>query len=246
MEDPFLTYSPSSDARPVSLRIHFRLSIAAYYICLTRAPDCRHALPTVYAPWCLSCRSFAPIYAGMAQAIAASPTGGNVRVARVDGWTYSLLCRRFRVRAFPSFLVFQGGYVYEHIGKRSSTGLLTFALPPPVPSAAAAAAAAEDEEASADGKATSSGSRAGKTLPVAAQDDVVVDGVRIDRVFGPMAPHWRVATYFSAIGGDLAAAGRGMSTAQLGGVVVGGGMALTVVIVVSLAVLTAPGFIKHD
>jgi len=182
----------------------------------------------------------------MAQAIAASPTGGNVRVARVDGWTYSLLCRRFRVRSFPSFLVFQGGYVYEHNGKRSSTGLLTFALPPPVPSAAAVAAAAEDGEAWANGEATSSGSRITKTLPVAAQDDVVVDGVRIDRAFGPMAPHWRVATYLSAIGGDLAAAGRGMSTAQLGGVVVGGGMALTVVIVVSLAVLTAPGFIKHD
>lgn len=210
----------------------------------------------VYAPWCSSCRLFAPTYVAIARAIADSPTGGSVRVARVDGWTYSVLCRRFRVNAFPSFVVVQGGYVYEHTGRWTPDGLLKFALPPSsrqselAPSAAdrdggGGSAAADDG----DGDGDSDGGRGaapGKFVAGPAQEDVVVNGARVDRPFGPMAPHWRLVTYLSAVGGELAAVGRDMSTVQLGGVVVGSGMALTVVIVVGLAVLTTPGVFKFD
>lgn len=209
-----------------------------------------------YAPWCSSCRSFAPTYDAVARAIAASPTGGNVRVARVDGWTYSVLSRRFRVNAFPSFVVLQGGYVYEHTGRWTPNGLLKFALPPPlrVLDLAAAAAAQRDgggNAAAADDGSNSNSDGDGGTATaqytaVAAQEDVVVNGERVDRPFGPMAPHWRLATYLSAVGGDIAAAGRDLSTVQLGGVVVGSGMALTFVIVLGLAVLTTPGVFKFD
>lgn len=213
---------------------------------------------TVYAPWCSSCRSFAPTYDAVARAIAASPTGGNVRVARVDGWTYNVLCRRFRVNAFPSFVVLQGGYVYEHTGKWTPDGLLKFALPPPLRALdlAAVAAAQRDgggndaaDDGGRDGISAGGGgggTATGKYTTVAAQEDVVVNGARVDRPFGPMAPHWRLATYLSAVGGDIAAAGRDLSTIQLGGVVVGSGMALTVVIVLGLAVLTTPGVFKFD
>ncbi|GAB0497314.1 hypothetical protein MMPV_008646 [Pyropia vietnamensis] len=207
-----------------------------------------------YAPWCSSCRSFAPTYNALARAIAESPTGGSVRVARVDGWTYSVLCRRFRVNVFPSFVVLQGGYVYEHTGRWTSDGLLKFALPPPLPpSGLGAAQRSGDGHAAADGGGGDINSDGGhgtgttrKYPAVAAQEDVVVNGARVDRPFGPMAPHWRLATYLSAVGGDIAAAGRDLSTVQLGGVVVGSGMALTVVIVLGLAVLTTPGVFKFD
>lgn len=209
----------------------------------------------VYAPWCTSCRSFAPTYDALARAIAASPTGGSVRVARVDGWTYSVLCRRFRVNAFPSFVILQGGYVYEHTGKWTPNGLLKFALPPPLRMSDLAAATAQKDEgghATADGNGGDGNNDGGrgtatrKYPAVAAQEDVVVNGARVDRPFGPMAPHWRLATYLSAVGGDIAAAGRDLSTVQLGGVVVGSGMALTFVIVLGLAVLTTPGVFKFD
>lgn len=236
-----------------AVRIPGLLPLFIYYFPFPRTP-----LPAaaVYAPWCSSCRSFAPTYDAVARAIAASPTGGNVRVARVDGWTYSVLSRRFRVNAFPSFVVLQGGYVYEHTGRWTPNGLLKFALPPPlrVLDLAAAAAAQTDGGGNAaaadDGSDSNSdgdgGTTTGQYTAVAAQEDVVVNGERVDRPFGPMAPHWRLATYLSAVGGDIAAAGRDLSTVQLGGVVVGSGMALTFVIVLGLAVLTTPGVFKFD
>lgn len=257
----FLTLSSSIDDAPTSFALFFAMSFASLLLSLflPTPPSFSYALSrsVVYAPWCSSCRSFAPTYVAVARAIAASPRGGSVRVARVDGWTYSVLCRRFRVNAFPSFVVFQGGYVYEHTGRWSPQGLVTFALPPPLrqsnlaPSAAdrdGGGSAAADEG---DGDGSSDGGRGAAAReyaaePAPAQEDVVVNGARVDRPFGPMAPHWRLATYLSAIGGELAAVGRDMSTVQLGGVVVGSGMALTVVIVVGLAVLTTPGVFKFD
>lgn len=255
---PFLSF--------VFLRLLLRLTLRVCVACrVVHELNARNFDSTVssgrwlvefYAPWCSSCRSFAPTYDAVARAIAASPTGGNVRVARVDGWTYSVLSRRFRVNAFPSFVVLQGGYVYEHTGRWTPNGLLKFALPPPlrVLDLAAAAAAQRDGGGNAaaadDGSDSNSdgdgGTTTGQYTAVAAQEDVVVNGERVDRPFGPMAPHWRLATYLSAVGGDIAAAGRDLSTVQLGGVVVGSGMALTFVIVLGLAVLTTPGVFKFD
>lgn len=255
----FLTLFWSADNTPMPVALSFAMWYASLFLSLflPTLPSFPYALSrsAVYAPWCASCRSFAPTYVAIARAIAASPRGGSVRVARVDGWTYSVLCRRFRVNAFPSFVVFQGGYVYEHTGRWSPQGLVTFALPPPLRQSDPAPSAADrDEGATAagdegDGDGNSDGDRGAATREYAAeraQEDVVVNGARVDRPFGPMAPHWRLATYLSAVGGELAAVGRDMSTVQLGGVVVGSGMALTVVIVVGLAVLTTPGVFKFD
>lgn len=211
-------------------------------------------------------------YASVAAAIAAAPTGATVRVGRVDGWTHSMLSRRFRVTSFPTFFILQGGQVYEHRGKRSAEGLLHFALPPPFRAAStggggqlrgggrgggsggggsvSVSSSGSDVSDGVDGEggggAAAVAVAAAPANPVAVRGDVVVDGVRVDRAFGPMAPHWRVATYASAVGGDVARAGRRLSAVQLGGVVAGGGVALALVILVGLAVLTTPGVLKID
>jgi thioredoxin domain-containing protein 5 len=79
-----------------------------------------------YAPWCSHCKSAMPEFEKFAGAL--FPAHG-VQGARVDcSDAGAKTCRRFKVKSYPTFLLFKGGKLYSYGGyKRDADSMTGFA-----------------------------------------------------------------------------------------------------------------------
>ncbi|KAI7831360.1 thioredoxin-like protein [Gamsiella multidivaricata] len=82
-----------------------------------------------YAPWCGHCKALAPIYEQLAEAMK-----DKVNVAKVDCTQNEDICRRERIRGYPTIKLHQHGQSIEFKKQRSVEGMSEFALGAIVPS----------------------------------------------------------------------------------------------------------------
>lgn len=71
-------------------------------------------LPVVidfWAPWCGPCRSFAPIFEGIAKERA-----GKMRFVKINTEAEPDLGTRFRIRSIPTIMLFRGGKMVDTLG----------------------------------------------------------------------------------------------------------------------------------
>ena len=77
-----------------------------------------------YAPWCGHCKSLAPIWEEVAEAL---KEDGNVVVGKVDCSDNHALANRFRVKSYPTVKLISNGRVYHFAGEKTLENLLEFA-----------------------------------------------------------------------------------------------------------------------
>merc|ERR1719163_2526399 len=71
-----------------------------------------------YAPWCGHCKRLAPILDEVAEAT------DSVAIGKVDATIEKGLRDRFKVKGYPSLILFAEGKTWEYRGKRDKAGLL--------------------------------------------------------------------------------------------------------------------------
>jgi thioredoxin len=81
--------------------------------------DHSRAVVDVWAPWCVPCRSFAPVFAEAAQ-----EWGDRVGFGKLHAGHSPTLATRLGVRSIPTLLFFRDGQVVRtHVGALSADGL---------------------------------------------------------------------------------------------------------------------------
>ncbi|KAF9366311.1 hypothetical protein BGX34_004236 [Mortierella sp. NVP85] len=82
-----------------------------------------------YAPWCGHCKALAPVYEELAEVLK-----GKINVGKVDCTRNEDICRKQKVRGYPTIKLHQYGQSIEHTKQRSLEAMTEFALGAIVPS----------------------------------------------------------------------------------------------------------------
>eukprot|EP00918_Siedleckia_nematoides_P062881 GHVU01136976.1.p1 GENE.GHVU01136976.1~~GHVU01136976.1.p1 ORF type:complete len:199 (+),score=21.74 GHVU01136976.1:79-675(+) len=76
-----------------------------------------------FAAWCGHCQSLAPTWETLA-----TDLKGRVNIAKVDVPQNAMLQKRFKIRGFPTLMLFHNGRVYDYSGARALMEMKKFAL----------------------------------------------------------------------------------------------------------------------
>ena len=88
-------------------------------------------LTDFYAPWCIWCQRFAPVFEHAAEIVSKKPYGHIVKFAKIDCTTpeNGPLCAAAHIRAYPTVYVYRSGRTEMHrrfTGARTSAALVDF------------------------------------------------------------------------------------------------------------------------